>query len=184
MACQKSWAATALSLGSSLLFSAVTALFQLLFSSVVSKFHSWRALPLRCPANCINSSSSLHAFHTPAHSKLGSQSPRSSSCLSPVNCSTGGAFPHRRTLAGSECSLCLMTCRPTGGGGGGGGGKMLRNRKERNRRRERLFSGRIQRIMWWVLSRSLRQLQILHHSTFFLSSLSCTLHMTIFTDGS
>ena len=38
--------------------------------------------------------------------------------------------------------------------------------------------------MWWVLSRSLRQLQILYHSTFFLSSLSCTLHMKIFTDGS
>ena len=79
--------------GSSLSLSALTALAYSLLSLSSIGFHSWNALPRRCPASCRRSFGSVHSFHCDALSKVGNQSSNVKSHWSPENWSTGGAFP-------------------------------------------------------------------------------------------
>ena len=94
--CLKSWpAAMALLPGSNHSRWKSTAASNVALSPSLNKSHSFRARPLKCPANCRTCFSCDQAFHRDALLRKGSQSPILTAGSSPVNGSTGGAqVPH------------------------------------------------------------------------------------------
>ena len=99
--CWKSWAAITFPLGSSHSRRVPTAASKVALSRSLSKSHSCRVQPLKCPANCSSHSSGDQRFQRDALVKMGNQSSNLTAGSSSVNGSTGGSFPLLTCLGGT-----------------------------------------------------------------------------------
>ena len=106
--CLQSCAAMAFPPGSNRSRRANTAESNVARSPSPNKSHSCKARPLRCPANCSSCSSGDQLFHTEARFRIGHQSSNLTAGFSPVNGSTGGAYPLLTCLGGAAIDSCTI----------------------------------------------------------------------------